>query len=312
VLEHVKKRQTNAAIGGTAGLLVDIGLLALGVNTQGMIWQAGADMGGKAYSQDFELEADYLGLYMLARAGFDITAGPQVFRRMGAEKPLSQEKNYFSTHPSTPERAAAMTQTTLEIREKQATEMALLPSTLPGHTFAVNTSGQQSSPAVTVAAQPKVALPEAPSAVFPSQATSFAPSVQETSKIQPAPPSPSISRFAQLYLIRGPVVTNPPQTFNAEFLDTGQASVVLSGRRRLTGQVETFGINDSIATKYSARLIEPDSVKPGAGSDAKGFAYFSDTAGLEMECAFSLTRSTGRGRGICVDNQSNTYQIVFD
>jgi hypothetical protein len=307
VLEHMTKKQTNAAIGGTAGLLIDIGLLAAGVNTQGMIGQAGADAGAKAYSQEFEFEADYLGLYMLARAGLDITAGPEVFRRMGAEKPGSQVKNYFSTHPSTPERAAAMTQTIFEIREKEAKNLALLPTTLPGQTFAVTPTFDQ-SPEDIVVAQPKTAQPTLPSATVPSQATTLVP-VTQTPK---ASASQAISRFAQLYLIRGPVVTNPPQTFSAEFLDTGHASVVLSGRRRLTGQFETFGINDSIATKYNARLIEPDTVKPGSGGDAKGFAFFSDTAGWDMECAFSLTRATGRGRGICADNQSNTYQIVFE
>jgi hypothetical protein len=230
---------------------------------------------------------------------------------MGVVDPSSQVKNYFSTHPSTPERAAAMSQTVSEIREKEASETVLLPSTLPGQTFAVK-AGQQPSQPVVVSAQPQAPVQAPPSAAFPSQATTFAPPVSQTLKAPPVPPSPSVSRFAQLYLIRGPVVTNPPQTFNAEFLDTGQASVVLSGRRRLVGQFETFGINDRIATKYSAHLIEPDSIKLGADNDAKGFAFFSDTAGWEMECAFSLTRATGRGRGLCADNQRNTYQIVFD
>jgi hypothetical protein len=272
-----------------------------------LIGQAAADAAGKAYSQEFELEADYLGLYMLARAGFDIAAGPQLFRRMGTEKPGSQEKNYFSTHPSTPERAAAMTQAIVEIREKRATNIALLPSTLPGETFAV-ASLQQPSQGGPVAAQTLGSAPTPSPA--PQQVTSFAPPASQTPSAPVA--TPAISRFALLYLIRGPVVTTPPQVFKAEFLDSSEASVILSGQRRLTGVFETFGLNDSITKKYSARLLEPDSVKPEANSDAKGFAYFSDKAGWDMECAFSLTRATGRGRGICADNQRNTYQIVLD
>ncbi|HEY2921337.1 MAG TPA: hypothetical protein VGK77_20320 [Candidatus Binatia bacterium] len=38
----------------------------------------------------------------------------------------------------------------------------------------------------------------------------------------------------------------------------------------------------------------------------------SDGAGMQMECAYSLTKDTGRGQGMCADNQSNNYRIVFD
>jgi Zn-dependent protease with chaperone function len=41
ILRHVDKTKGNIAIGGSAGLLVDIGLLALGVNTQGAVARAG-------------------------------------------------------------------------------------------------------------------------------------------------------------------------------------------------------------------------------------------------------------------------------
>ncbi len=118
--------------------------------------------------------------------------------------------------------------------------------------------------------------------------------------------------LAQLYLIKGPIVTNPPQTYSAEFLESGKASVVLSGRSRLTGEFELFGIDQSVPAKYAAWLMNPDSIKPGHGADAKGFAVFSDGTGTELECSYSLTRSTGRGQGVCADNQNNTYRIVFD
>jgi Zn-dependent protease with chaperone function len=136
-LRHVEKKQGNAAVGGTAGLLLDIGLLALGVNTQGAIARAGMEAGALAYSQEFESEADYLGLYMLARAGFDIDVAPDLYRRRAVQKPSTQMKTYYSTHPSTPERAAAMTQTIAEINNKRLTQTALLPSTLPGQTLEV-------------------------------------------------------------------------------------------------------------------------------------------------------------------------------
>jgi hypothetical protein len=104
-------------------------------------------------------------------------------------------------------------------------------------------------------------------------------------------------------LIRGPIVSNPPQTFNAEFLETGKASVVLSGRRRLTGEFELFALDELVSAKYTARLIDPDAVKATASADVKGFAVFSDGTGIELECTYALRRSTVRGHGMCADNK---------
>jgi hypothetical protein len=44
----------------------------------------------------------------------------------------------------------------------------------------------------------------------------------------------------------------------------------------------------------------------------KGFAALSDGAGMQIECAYSLTKETGRGQGMCADNLGKTYRIVFD
>jgi hypothetical protein len=126
------------------------------------------------------------------------------------------------------------------------------------------------------------------------------------------PTNPTIVRNAALFLVKGPIVSNPPQRFSAEFYDNGRAVALLSGLRRLTGNFQTFGISESIADKYSASLIKPDSVKPQLGSDAKGFAVFSDEFGTLLECSYTFSRATGRGRGGCADNQANTYDIVFD
>jgi hypothetical protein len=112
-------------------------------------------------------------------------------------------------------------------------------------------------------------------------------------------------------LIKGPIVTNPPQTFSAEFFD-GKAEIILSGRRRLTGEFELFTLGESIEGKHKRSPINPDSMKPSPGADAKGFAALSDGAGSQLECVYSLIRATGRGEGTCADNQHNTYSLVFD
>jgi len=338
ILRHGEKKRGNAAVGGAAGLLVDIGLLALGINTQGAISQAAMEAGAKAYSQEFESEADYLGVYMLARAGFDIEAAPDFYRRMGAQNPSSQIKTYFSTHPSTPERAVATTQTILEIQDKTNRQEALLPKNLEGQSLAVRAPDPATAVIVTTAqrsAQGQAALALAPSGQAvpaPSIPIPSAPNrsgvVQPTSlsglmgAAQPTATQPTITptsrasigtrALAQLFLIKGPIVTNPPQTFSAEFLETGKAQVILSGRRLLTGTFELFGLEESIKAKSGATLINHDSVKPVAGAETKAFAVLSDGSGTQLECAYSFSRSRGRGEGTCADNQRNTYKIIFD
>src|SRR5207253_4074297 len=62
--------------------------------------------------------------------GFDINAAPNALRRMGMEKPSSQLQLYSSTHPSTPERSAAMQQTVNEITNKREHGQPLVPKTI--------------------------------------------------------------------------------------------------------------------------------------------------------------------------------------
>jgi Peptidase family M48 len=319
ILRHREKREGNAAIGGAAGLAVDIGLLALGINTQGAISRAATEVGAKAYSQEFESEADYLGIYMLARAGFEIGVAPDFYRRMGVQHPSSQSKNYFSTHPSTTERAVSVNQTISEIQDKASRKEALLPKNLEGQALAVNRTLPAPTPAVVVTtAQAPTPIPIPAAQALTQSAVAFAPVQTSPAPSTVAPVAPaSVSNagqrlLAQLYLIKGPVVSNPPQTFSGEFLSNGKAQIVLSGRRLLTGDFDLVPITESIQSKYKPTLIKVDGVQPISGADAKGFAALSDGTGVQMECAYSLTKDTGRGQGMCADNQGNTYRIVFD
>jgi hypothetical protein len=118
--------------------------------------------------------------------------------------------------------------------------------------------------------------------------------------------------LSQLYLIRGPIVSNPPQAFRGTFLPDGKAEIILSGNRRLVGNFESFPVSESIQAKYKPALIKPDNLKIPRGADVKGFAALSDGVGTDIECVFLLNSSTTRGEGTCADNQRNTYRIVFD
>lgn len=118
-MEHIKAKTTNQLVGS----LFDIVAAAYGVNTQGAFGNAA----GQAYSQEFESEADYVGLYMIAKAGIDINNAPNFWRRMATDNPGGINKNHASSHPSTPQRFLALETTVNEIKTKITNSETLVP-----------------------------------------------------------------------------------------------------------------------------------------------------------------------------------------
>lgn len=116
---HLDKKKQNAGLGS----FIDILAAMRGINTQGMFGK----MGAGAYSQDFEAEADYVGLYMLAATGVDIAEAPQFWRRMAAENPGSINSNHAASHPATSYRFLALGKTVQEIEEKKRKNQPLVP-----------------------------------------------------------------------------------------------------------------------------------------------------------------------------------------
>ena len=119
-LGHLDKRTGNVFLGTLFDILVAI---TTGVSTQGLFGQ----IGGMAFSQSFEAEADYAGLYIAARAGFDIKEAANFWRRMAIEHPGSIKKNFGATHPGTAERFLALEKAVQEIEEKKQKGEPLLP-----------------------------------------------------------------------------------------------------------------------------------------------------------------------------------------
>jgi len=140
------------------------------------------------------------------------------------------------------------------------------------------------------------------------------PVVQSGKPSQNSPASLGVREklLAQLYLVRGPIVSKPPQAFRGTFSPDGKAEVILAGNRRLTGNFDSFSVDESIAARYKPTLISPDALKIPRGADVKGFAALSDGVDVEMECVYAINKGSGRGEGTCVDNQRNTYRLVFD
>lgn len=120
MLEHTRKKQTSMLLGA----IVDAAIAgAAGVNTNNAFMKAAA----VAYSQEYESEADYLGVYLAGRAGYKIDAAPLFWRKMAIEHPGSIMNRFNSTHPSTPERSVALRNTVAEIDAKRSARLALIP-----------------------------------------------------------------------------------------------------------------------------------------------------------------------------------------
>ncbi len=114
---HITKKQGNVLLGSLADLLISA---ATGVHT-GIF----SNLASTAFSQEFEAEADYVGLYLMARAGYDLEGVADFWRRMSVEH--SGSIDIGSTHPTSPERFLSINATTRELHLKQEQGLPLKP-----------------------------------------------------------------------------------------------------------------------------------------------------------------------------------------
>jgi membrane-associated protease RseP (regulator of RpoE activity) len=116
---HIKAKTTNFALGS----IFDVLAAAYGVNTQGAFGNAA----GQAFSQQFESEADYVGIYAMALGGMETHGVANLWRRMGAETG-SIKAGYGATHPGTTERYVALEATSAEVNDKIVNNQPLMPN----------------------------------------------------------------------------------------------------------------------------------------------------------------------------------------
>ena len=83
-------------------------------------------LGAKRFARPFESEADYVGVYYAARAGYDVENVGEIWRRIGAKNPRSVGR--AKTHPTTPDRFLRLKATYKEIEEKRAAGEPLIPN----------------------------------------------------------------------------------------------------------------------------------------------------------------------------------------
>ena len=110
---HVADKIQNANTGALVGLLLGI---AIGANPADAM-DLGANIGATSYSIDYENEADYLSIYILALAGYDISKAPNFWRRFAVEVPNSIYSG-GGTHPSTSERFVRLETYVKEVQDQ--------------------------------------------------------------------------------------------------------------------------------------------------------------------------------------------------
>lgn len=77
-----------------------------------------------------ETDADYLGLYIMARAGYDLSGAPAFWRRVATAFPKLIDES--ESHPVMPDRFVALRQASEEIRRRKAAGLPLAPERIDG------------------------------------------------------------------------------------------------------------------------------------------------------------------------------------
>ena len=125
-LGHVQKKEENALVGQLGGAAIDGALMLGGISTGGAFSKHFEKAGAMAYSVEFEREADYVGAYYAARAGYDISGVERIWRAMALEDPASIR--LATDHPATPARFVFMRKTIAEIEDKERRHLPLVPA----------------------------------------------------------------------------------------------------------------------------------------------------------------------------------------
>ena len=131
IMRHSESKKLGSILGGLFGAALDIGLAVkinngyIGTNFTTLF----SEIGKVVYSKKHEREADYLGMYMVAAAGGDVSNILNLWHRMAIEElKTTGTLSEGATHPSDPERSLLMLATFKEIQEKQEKGIKLLPT----------------------------------------------------------------------------------------------------------------------------------------------------------------------------------------
>lgn len=111
-MRHVTRRLTTYNSLGVLGSIISVGIgQSAGASTQSLfetVFQTGASLYFPSYSRKYEREADKVGFYYLAKAGFDPKAAIAIWARVDKRR-KGAKTSFFATHPSGGERAKNLT-----------------------------------------------------------------------------------------------------------------------------------------------------------------------------------------------------------
>jgi predicted Zn-dependent protease len=120
VMGHIGKQKHNTIL----GTIADVAAAVNGIDTGGLF----GSIGQMSYSQGFENEADYIAIYIMANAGYDISNVNHLWRKMSMQTPQGIHSSFFSSHPSNPERFLRMQKTIDEVKAKKLAHKPLEPN----------------------------------------------------------------------------------------------------------------------------------------------------------------------------------------
>jgi len=106
----------------TIGSIID-NLRSINPDTSMLIGSGGI----KAMPAEADAAADRLGIYLAARAGYDVADAPAFWRRLAEAYPPSVLNGYSANHPALPARMAAIDRALGEIKAKRSGKKALVP-----------------------------------------------------------------------------------------------------------------------------------------------------------------------------------------
>ncbi|MGD9874412.1 MAG: M48 family metallopeptidase [Kiritimatiellia bacterium] len=117
-IAHVNCRHSTERLSKitTAALVFEVGAIALESNDESgwatglrAMFAVGTVIWVPMHSKKDEFEADRVGLFYMAKAGYDPRAAPRIWRRVAEEDPDQKDKaSIFATHPSAGDRCDAL------------------------------------------------------------------------------------------------------------------------------------------------------------------------------------------------------------
>ncbi len=126
VAGHMKSRRGDEAGTVLGGFRIDVPVGTEKKDSDGFLSRVRAGSSPETFENVQELEADYLSLYFMARAGYDTGAAERFWRKMADEDPKAVV--FAGAHPASPERFVLIGKTNDEIALKRRSQAPLEPN----------------------------------------------------------------------------------------------------------------------------------------------------------------------------------------